>query len=249
MKLRQFHHTEAPAYSCCHAHPAGQLMMISEGICRLRLPGQETLLADGAISWIPSGVPHSVEVDGAIAGISLFTEGVGAELWPASVRHLPANAFLTGLFARAIGVQANERRLANLCTVIADEITAAHQSRIAVPMPRNKSLRMICQNILAAPAKRWSVEEICITIGWSRRTFERRFTRETGLSYGRWKTQARMARAAQLLASGKPVTEVTFDVGYDSMSAFSTAFRALTGSRPSDFRRYCIDDRRPGIRL
>lgn len=249
MMIRPFCHSVTPAYSCSHSHPAGQLMLVSEGTCRLRLPGQEVLLTDGAASWIPSGLPHSIVTCGAVAGITVLVEEEDTDLWPASARHLHASPFLSDLLERAVAVRSDTRRVANLCAVIADEVTAPRQSRIVVPMPHSETLRAICEELLEQPDEPRSVQEICADIGWSQRTFERRFTRETGLSYGRWKTQARLSRAALYLASGRSVTEVAFDVGYSSMSAFSSAFRTLTGKRPSEFRRTFLAARTPGTQV
>ena len=48
------------------------------------------------------------------------------------------------------------------------------------------------------------------------------------------------ARAELLTASQQSVTEVALSVGYSSPSAFSDAFRKLTGQTPRAFRKTCL---------
>ena len=68
------------------------------------------------------------------------------------------------------------------------------------------------------------------------RTLARRFQSETGLSFGAWRQQARVLEAMGRLGGGAPVTEVAFDLGYESVSAFSAMFHRATGASPSQFR-------------
>lgn len=51
-------------------------------------------------------------------------------------------------------------------------------------------------------------------------------------------TRVRIDRAAQLIAlTGRSVTEVCFDVGFNSLGSFSTLFKRHTGWSPAAYRR------------
>lgn len=54
---------------------------------------------------------------------------------------------------------------------------------------------------------------------------ERLFTRDTGMSFGRWRQQARLLQALQQLAQGEKVIDVALALGYDSPGAFATMFK------------------------
>jgi AraC-like DNA-binding protein len=69
----------------------------------------------------------------------------------------------------------------------------------------------------------------------SARTLYRRFLKETGISFARWKQQARLLESIRRLAQGTPVTTVAMDLGYDSASAFSAMFRRSLGIAPRAF--------------
>jgi AraC-like DNA-binding protein len=69
----------------------------------------------------------------------------------------------------------------------------------------------------------------------STRTLYRRFLRETGITFARWKQQARLLESIRRLAEGASVTAVAVDLGYESASAFSTMFRRALGTAPRAF--------------
>jgi AraC-like DNA-binding protein len=74
--------------------------------------------------------------------------------------------------------------------------------------------------------------------GVSVRTLARRFAEEAGMPWRAFLQRARLIAAMeQLAASEASVTEAAFAVGFDSLSAFSTAFRRFVGERPADYRR------------
>jgi len=74
------------------------------------------------------------------------------------------------------------------------------------------------------------------SVNASSRTLARRFQSETGLSFGAWRQQARVLEAMGRLGGGAPVTQVAFDLGYESVSAFSAMFRRAAGASPSRYR-------------
>jgi AraC-like DNA-binding protein len=76
--------------------------------------------------------------------------------------------------------------------------------------------------------------------GASLRTIERLFQVETGMTFGRWRQQLRLVEALRLLAVGEPVTSVALDVGYESPSAFVSAFRRTFGVTPGRYFRQLL---------
>ncbi|MGH9887478.1 MAG: helix-turn-helix domain-containing protein, partial [bacterium] len=77
-------------------------------------------------------------------------------------------------------------------------------------------------------------------VGASKRTLERLFRDETGMSFGAWRQQLRLLQALPLLAAGEPVTNVALSVRYESTSAFIARFRRVLGTTPG---RYYADAR------
>jgi AraC-like DNA-binding protein len=50
-------------------------------------------------------------------------------------------------------------------------------------------------------------------------------------------TRLRLDRARRLLASQRSVTEVCFEIGYESLGSFSSKFRAQFGRSPAEYQR------------
>lgn len=87
-------------------------------------------------------------------------------------------------------------------------------------------------------ARRWTVAELARTAGMSRAVFAERFARKVGMPPMQYLLEWRTAIAKDLLRRERPpLAEVAERVGYQSASAFSTAFTRLTGCSPSEFAR------------
>jgi AraC-like DNA-binding protein len=67
--------------------------------------------------------------------------------------------------------------------------------------------------------------------------FHRLFRAAFGETPHDFLTRLRMQRARQMLGSGRTVTEVCFEVGYESLGSFSSKFRAHFGLSPAQFQR------------
>lgn len=78
-----------------------------------------------------------------------------------------------------------------------------------------------------------TLEDLGKTVGCSQFHLSRTFSAEMGMSIPQYIRRLRMERAGELLKSGKyNVTEVAMEVGYSSLSHFSTAFHQTFGCCP-----------------
>ena len=80
-----------------------------------------------------------------------------------------------------------------------------------------------------------SLRDACEGCGASKRTIERHIRTETGLTLGHRRSRQRLRHALPLLAAGRSVTEVAFDVGFDSPTAFTAMFRKMLGETPKRY--------------
>ena len=76
--------------------------------------------------------------------------------------------------------------------------------------------------------------------GMSKYHFCRVFKATTGLTFNSYVVQARVTRAQQrLLDPQARVSEVAYEVGFQSLSQFNRHFRRLVGECPTRFRAHC----------
>src|SRR2546423_974363 len=82
-----------------------------------------------------------------------------------------------------------------------------------------------------------TLEEISAYAGFSPFHFTRLFTQFFDETPHELVTRLRIDRAKKLLLAGNhSVTDICFDIGYESLGTFSTRFRSLTGLSPAAFR-------------
>ena len=90
-------------------------------------------------------------------------------------------------------------------------------------------------------ARAWSVEDLAREAGLSRSVFSERFGQTVGVPPMQYLMDWRMALAkAMLQRNALPLEAVAASIGYQSASAFSTAFRREVGSPPSHFARTAL---------
>jgi len=83
-----------------------------------------------------------------------------------------------------------------------------------------------------------SLDALASDAGLSRFHFCRAFKESTGLSPHAWLRQYRLEQAMNMLRNtDASIVSVAVEFGYASQTAFTAAFRRLTGEAPSDWRR------------
>jgi len=117
--------------------------------------------------------------------------------------------------------------------VILHELKHAPEEQYGLPMPLDERARKAAERMLAMEGP---LATILDASGLTRRTAERLFAKETGLSPGRWFRLARLTQSVITLANGSSVETVSLAAGYQSPSAFSQAFKAVFGISPGQGR-------------
>jgi AraC-like DNA-binding protein len=88
------------------------------------------------------------------------------------------------------------------------------------------------------PAARWTLQTLADRAGMSRTSFATRFKEAVGVPPMDYLTRWRMTVAAdRLLTTRAPVSTIALSLGYESESAFSTAFRRVMACSPRQYGR------------
>jgi AraC-like DNA-binding protein len=88
------------------------------------------------------------------------------------------------------------------------------------------------------PARDWTIQKLAEHVGMSRSTFALRFKETVGKSPMEYLTRWRMMVAADKLTnSSEPISTIALGLGYESESAFSTAFKRVMGRSPRRYSR------------
>jgi AraC-like DNA-binding protein len=224
-----------------HRHSWHQLLFASSGAMTVSVPTSSWIVPTARAIFIPAGCPHSIRFWGAVAMRTLYL-APNFSRFPAS--DVPCSALgvtplLRELILRIASLAGLDSRLphhAHLLVLLEDEIdaafSAAESSPLALPLPADPRAHSLAQAVLADPTSLDPLDDLVRRHGLSRRTLERRFHLETGLSFGLWRQKARLLAGIRHLAEGRSVTDTALDCGYSSVSAFIAAFKTTFGATP-----------------
>jgi len=102
---------------------------------------------------------------------------------------------------------------------------------------RRPDFAALVAQLLRAPQRPWSVEDMARRVHLSRAAFFRQFNEACGQSPLQFLLLLRMQLAARRLAQGESIQQVAEAVGYESYAAFSRAFKRTLGEQPGAWQR------------
>mgnify|MGYP002382861898 FL=1 len=219
-----------------HTHPAHELLSaISHGVT-VATDDSVHVLPRGSPLWIPAGCPHTVR---AGAGNSMRCTWFETSALPDALVQptvLTTTALLDAVL-RHLDTEREALRRERAEAFALDLLSTDAQPDAGLPQPRTHWLKEVTTTLAASPRDNRTVEQWATSSAVSVRTFARRFQSETGMSFSEWRSRLRVQAAMADLAAGIPVASVARGVGFDSPSAFTTAFRRETGITPMAFAR------------
>lgn len=221
-----------------HHHRRAQLIYAATGVLTVRSGDSVWIVPPSRALWMPPMIEHALRASGAVSMRTLYIEPDSHPGLPRESVVVEMSALLRELILRAMelprlyDINGSDGRLME---VVLDEISAQRLLPLHLPIPRDPRLVRIYEQILENPADNRTMVDWATFAGASLRTLARLFSRETGLSFGRWRQQLRLHAALARLAQGVPVAVVAYDVGYDSPSAFSQMFQRALGRSPKSF--------------
>ncbi|MTJ80039.1 MAG: AraC family transcriptional regulator [Telmatospirillum sp.] len=239
-------HAGAPAEHDRHWHGLGQLQVILHGLMAVDVGDGWWIMPPGRVGWLPPRWPHAGRSFGAISVLVLHLDDERAKALPPVPSVVALSPFVGALFQRLRDIGdgdghseagAGVGRRDRILDVLTDELTLAREEPLHLPMPADRRLSRMCQALMEDPADGRDLDQWAVAIGLSRRSLTRHLVAETGLSFGRWRTQARLMAAVRMLSENRSVTEVALTVGFDSVSAFIAGFRRHFGTTPARFLR------------
>ena len=223
-----------------HTHPWRQIISAWSGAMTIYGGRSSWIVPPGMAVLIPAGTRHSIRMWGDVSGRSLYFPPTlqAPALSCEECRVLSVTPLLRELICRVIEWRALDTRIPahqTLLSLLLDEMNTGPETQLSLPLPADERAAAVAQHILACPSSDETIDALSHRYGASKRTLERLFCQETGLSIGLWRQKARMLDSIRLLAEGKSVTTVALDTGYASLSAFIAAFRKTFGYTPGRF--------------
>ncbi|WP_369308234.1 helix-turn-helix domain-containing protein [Providencia rettgeri] len=78
-------------------------------------------------------------------------------------------------------------------------------------------------------------EQCAQKLNISTSTFVRRFKKETGLTYQKWRLRMRLLQSISRIKKNENILNIALDIGYSSASAYIYAFKKVFGISPTKY--------------
>lgn len=221
-----------------HWHARAQFIFAVAGTMRVRTPRHAWIVPTSRALWVPSHTVHEIQCYGDVEMRSLYIDNAAGAGMPSSCVVLNVTPLLRELVVRAVALPARYDEAGDdgmLMRLLMAEIRRLPPCALDLPLPETADLARLCERLLADLSTRRPSGRDASDLRVSSRTLYRRFLRETGITFARWKQQARLLESIRRLAGGAPVTTVAIDLGYESPSAFTAMFRRALGVVPRTF--------------
>ncbi|MGP3961693.1 AraC family transcriptional regulator [Nonomuraea sp. 3N208] len=212
-----------------------QLIYAVRGVLTVQTSDGSWVVPPHRAAWIPAGVLYRLGLSGRATLRTLYLTRALA-LLPPTCRALDVSPLLRELILHAVRLA--PLRLADpvherLIAVLADQLVPLGDVALQLPAPRDPRAVAVATALHRDPGDISSVDVLARRAGASRRSLERAFRLDTGMTVGQWRRRLRMLEALRLLAADVPATIVAARVGYATPSAFGAAFRAELGGTPA----------------
>ena len=172
-------------------------------------------------AWTPPNCKHAARSVGGAAGLMV-------DLCPEICRRLPkapcmfnASELLFAIVHRMVGWDLRQplnTAKKRLITTLRDEIRQPDERPLRLTIPREERLARVADALLDDVGDDRTLDAWAHVAGMARRTFMRAFSAQAGMSFGRWRQQARLFAALEMLAQNKSVTEVAIQKHTQSSS-------------------------------
>lgn len=222
-----------------HTHSDGLLMWPHAGPLTLYTPTGVRRLIPGQGVWIPPDAPHSATADpGSVACFTYVARSAIPASWT-SARSMKVGRALQEMLLHLNATAMPDDLRLRTQRVILEMLHDDPRPVPEVPLPADWRIQALADDVLRDPDSDRSVEEWAARHSLSVRTVNRAFGQDLGMSFTRWRALVRMSTAMTMLAQGHPVNLVAHRCGYSTTSAFSAAFRRVTGASPTEYLREC----------
>jgi AraC-like DNA-binding protein len=190
--------------------------------------------------WIPAEIPHTITMSGLVAMRTLYLKPRLARSLPRNCCVINVSTLLKELILYACSVRTLKKSVKwqmHLVAVILHQLEAVQTIPLQLPHLSDPRLVRIAEILMSDPRDSRTLAQLCKATGAGKRTVERLFQQQIGMTFGKWRQQLRLMRGMWLLAEGAKVTHAALESGYDTPSAFTSMFRKALGIPPSSYFR------------
>lgn len=221
-----------------HSHPEDQLLFAAEGVMTVDTNQGVWVVPPLRAVWIPAETIHRVTMSGRVSMRTLYLLPRLCKSLPRRCLVINISSLLKELILHASAFPKLQKRVASerhIIDLIVDQMKTVESIPVQLPHPIDARARKLVEKLSANASDQRSLADLCSECGASKRTMQRLFDEETGMSFSKWRQRLRLINAMQQLAAGESVTTAALEAGYNSASAFIAMFRKQLGTTPTRY--------------
>jgi AraC-like DNA-binding protein len=233
---------EAGGQEDMHAHPWPQFLYARAGALRASVGGRVWTLPTRRGLWIPAHTPHRLSMSSRLQLRTLYLRPHVDDA-RADACIVPVSGLLHEAILRVCAQGVLDERIDHdlcLAKIIRAEIAFHDPGRLVLQEPRDARARKLSGFFLDAACVDVPLETLWARAGLGRRTAERVFQRECGMSPAQWRRFAALSGGLVSIAGGASIEDAAVAAGYQSRSAFSEAFSTAFGFAPGEAKRQTL---------
>ena len=186
-----------------HFHDRDQLVYASSGVMTVRTEDASWVVPPLRAVWIPAEVRHAITMSGPVAMRTLYfkprlAKGLPRKCCVVNVAGLMRELILYACALREL--KARVRWQGHVIAVILHQLQAVRTVPLQLPNLSDRRLARIAEILTKDPGDARTLAELSRVAGASKRSIERLFQLETGMTFAQWRQQVRLMHAVRLLA-------------------------------------------------
>lgn len=222
-----------------HAHLSYQLTFVAQGFQYIHIGANSYLVPPNHAIWIPSNLMHRTVSTGTATSLTVVLFKV-----------VPNHAFYQQITVFAVPnvlkellryaakwnhqLKVDDEQVAFLQAILLGLPNfSAAQNTLQIPVPADQRLKVVCDYINHHFKATDSLSFYAGLAHLSERSLQRIFKAETGITIKKYIQLIRVLKSVQLLSDRKfTLSQVAVMVGYQSLSAFTSAYKQIMQAKP-----------------
>ena len=232
------HEFKAMTKIVTHSHPWSQLSYACKGVMHIETDAGIFVIPPEQALWIPPKAVHLHFYKQQSSNRGIYIDPDWSKELGDSVRMLTVDPFLKAIILELASWPEDypeTEQTTRLVQVLIDRLAVAESNVLFMPTINDKRLLPIIDALNHNPANKLTIEQWSMKVGASSRTLNRLFNKNYGMGFSRWKQKLRILKSLERLNADTNLSDVAFELGYESTSSFITAFKKQMGCSPKKY--------------
>ncbi|MGR3853649.1 helix-turn-helix domain-containing protein [Chryseobacterium indologenes] len=226
-----------------HQHDKAQLLLVFGGIAYLKTAEKDFYIPSSHYIWIPGRYPHNLMFNTQdLYIINIYFPEESTNGFYNELGIYPVSKLLSEMLTFSEKWQGDYYKGSwefQFLTTLKELISRENLKKFSIQLPTSDDQRLnaITGHLRTQLHEKITLENTARQAGMSVRSLTRLFQTKLHITFIQYIKMLRIIRAMELIKdTDLNMTEITYEIGYSNIAAFSNNFYQLTNMRPTEFR-------------